>query len=103
SREIVISGEGGAMANLDLLPVRPFPQIRAREQIRTDFLRGLYGRAVNREFVRGLRRVEVPATTPAGTRIVDELKRHGLAFAEFSELFDLASLDAIKAAFSRFR
>jgi Phytanoyl-CoA dioxygenase (PhyH) len=104
--------KGCIMAETELVTVRPFPQIERRQQIKTEFLRSLYGRTtnnelafrwINRDFVRGLRRTGTPALSPVAQRVANDLQADGFALAEFSEFFPASFLGEIRSAFDHFR
>lgn len=94
------------------VPIRPFPQLYRHQKLPIDFLRTLYGRAtnnelafryLNRDFTNGLASLPIPALSPVGRRVADELKRHGVAFASFEEFFPAAFYGEIKACFEGYR
>lgn len=102
-----IARTGGAT-----VPVRPFPQFERHDKLSSNRLRSLYCRAtnnefafrlINRDFRRSLASLEVPALSPAGRRVADELKRHGVAFASFDEFFPAAFFGEVKACFEGYR
>lgn len=100
------------MAQSQLADLRPFPQLRSREIIKTDFLRALYARTtnnelafrwINRDFIRGLHNVEVPPLAAPGARVACDLDANGIAFANFTEFFSSDFLAQLHAAFDGFR
>jgi hypothetical protein len=100
------------MAEVELVPVRSFPQLERHNQLRTDFARSLYARStnnevafrwINRDFVRGLRRALAPPVDATGKRVAGDLRANGIAFADFSEFFGPGFFAEIRSAFNRFR
>jgi hypothetical protein len=99
------------MAIESTLPIRPFPQLAWRGLLPFRFMRAGYSRltnnelcfkVLNRDFVRGLERLERPALSPVGQRIAEDLKRCGIAFADMGELFEASRFDELKAEFDAY-
>jgi hypothetical protein len=96
----------------DVVPIRAFPQIKYRSQLGSDFLRAICARAlnnelcfryINRDFSRAIAEVDLPPLPLAGERVVEDLRAHGVAFADFSEFFDASLYGKIIAAFNSYR
>lgn len=100
------------MTDVEIVKIRPFPYIGARERLPNDSLRALLGRTINnelafrwmnRDYVRGLANLPAPPLNAAGVRVARDLKANGIAFANFSEFFEPTFLDKVGDAFNGFR
>jgi hypothetical protein len=98
------------MEKNEIASVRSFPQIAMRNLLPGNGLKRIYSLLTNNKFsfdlintryADALPRMQVPVLSSAGSRVVSDLKMHGIAFATWPEFFDMTLYDHLRSEFDR--
>lgn len=90
--------------------LRQFPLLERHQNWKSMPARRLLGRLtnnkiadlwLNREYIQAYRKVAIPGLSPAATRVVEDLRANGVAFANLSELFGPDTLARLTNDFNR--
>ena len=90
--------------------LRQFPLLERHQNWKSMPARRLLGRItnnkiadlwLNREYIQAYRKVAIPGLSPAATRVVEDLRANGVAFANLSELFGPDTLARLTNDFNR--
>jgi SAM-dependent methyltransferase len=93
----------------DILPRRPFPVVTAFEELPDDASRKQYMESINSDssfaeinsgLIKSLDEHELPTISPAGVKVLDGLKKDGIAIAHMNDFFPDTVLPALQDRFA---
>ncbi len=96
------------MMTNELMNIRSFPQINMRTILRTDGMKRLCASLlnnrhafnyINRDYINALPKMTIPSLSSAGERVVSDLKNFGVAFADWTEFFDMSLYKILRQEF----